>query len=257
MHRSLAETQRAFARALGDPELPVPEGVTGLQASQAERRFAIYRNNVAVSLIDALEDSFPVTAALVGEEFFRAMAGEYARTSKPASPVLSQYGTGFPDFIGSFTPAGNVPYLADVARIEVAWTSAYHAADAVPCSIAAVSSLGEHAAEARAVFLPSARLVASDYPVGSIWLSHQTGEAGAPQSWLGEAVLFWRPDMNVEIAILTDAKRAFLAALLEGESIGSAAAAAISIDAQFDPGSHLVELVQRGCIRKFEEREPQ
>lgn len=257
MHRSLAEAQRAFARALGDPELPVPAGVTGLQASQAKRRFAIYRNNVAVSLIDALADSFPLTAALVGEEFFRAMAGEYARTCKPASPVLSQYGEGFPHFIGSFAPAGSVPYLADVARTEVAWTSAYHAADAVPCSIAAVSNLGERAAEARATFLPSARLVVSDYPVGSIWLSHKSGEAVAPESWLGEAVLLWRPDMNVEIAILTNAKRAFLAALFGGHPIGSATATAISIDAQFDPGSHLVELVQRGCILKFEERETQ
>lgn len=254
MHRSLADTQRAFALALGDPDLPVPAGITGLQASQAKRRFAIYRNNVVISLVDALVDAFPVTAALVGEEFFRAMSREYMRTEKPSSPILIRYGEGFPDFIGTFAPANSVPYLADVARIEVAWAGAYHAADAAPCDVSVLSGLGERVADVKARFLPSTRLVTSEFPAGSIWLSHRDGEGAAPEAWLAEAVLFWRPEMNVEIAILTNAKRAFLGALVNGCPVGEAALTAISIDAQFDPGSHLVELVRRGCIQEFEER---
>jgi len=254
MRRSLAETQRAFARALGDPDLPVPEGVTGLQGSQAKCRFAIYRNNVAVSLIDALADSFPVTAALVGEEFFRAMAGEYARTNKPTSPILSLYGEEFPRFIASFAPANGVPYLADVARIEVAWTRAYHAADAAPCNVSVLSGLGERIVDARATFLPSTLLVTSEFPAGSIWLSHKTGEAAAPSEWEPEAVLISRPVMEVEAVVLTGARRVFVSALATGGTVAEAAGAAFSLDGAFNPGSALVDLVNTGCVQNFEER---
>lgn len=254
MHRSLAETQRAFARALGDPDLPVPEGVTGLRATEARRRFAIYRNNVVVSLIDALADSFPVTAALVGKEFFRAMSRAYVRTDKPSSPILIQYGEGFPDFIGSFAPANSVPYLADVARVEAAWTRAYHAADAVPCNVSVLSGLGARIADAKATFLPSTHLVISEFPAGSIWLSHKAGEAAAPREWQPEAVLISRPVMEVETVVLTGAKRVFVSALATGGTVAEAAGAAFSLDGAFNPGSALVDLVNTGCVQNLEER---
>lgn len=53
-----------------NPELPCPGGLTSWNGSDPELRFAVCRNNVMVSLIDALADTFPVVQALVGEEFF-------------------------------------------------------------------------------------------------------------------------------------------------------------------------------------------
>jgi hypothetical protein len=38
----------------------------------------------------------------------------------------------FPDFIEQFEPASSVPYLADVARLEMLRVRAFHAADADP-----------------------------------------------------------------------------------------------------------------------------
>lgn len=123
MPLNLHEIQSAFACALLDPDAPVPENLTGPDGGRALCRFAIYRNNVAVSLVDALQASFPVSAKLVGEEFFRAMAREYIHTEIPRSPILSAYGSAFPAFIASFPPALEIAYLADVASFEVAWTN--------------------------------------------------------------------------------------------------------------------------------------
>ena len=58
-------TQAAFRAAIFDGAPPVD--VTAPDLSEAARRFAVYRNNVVSSLVDALADTFPVTQQLVGD----------------------------------------------------------------------------------------------------------------------------------------------------------------------------------------------
>ena len=72
-------SQAAFAAALLYPARPCPPGLHAWNGSDPAARLAVYRNNVVSSLIDALADTFPVVQQLVGEEFFRAMAGVFAR----------------------------------------------------------------------------------------------------------------------------------------------------------------------------------
>ena len=120
----------AIAAALDDPARSVPAGLATRDGRADPVRFAVYRNTVAVGLVGALEASFPVTLRLVGEDFFRAMVRVYVGRTKPASPLLFLYGADLPAFIEGFPPAAEVPYLADAARLEVAWLRAYHAAEA-------------------------------------------------------------------------------------------------------------------------------
>ena len=128
----LADTQNAFACALLDAARAVPATIRGAARRRADRRFAVYRNNVVAGLIDALAQRFPVVCRLVGDEFFRAMARVYVTARPPTSPLMMLYGETFPDFIDEFAPAAALPYLGDVARLELARGRAYHAADAVP-----------------------------------------------------------------------------------------------------------------------------
>jgi hypothetical protein len=95
-------------------------------------RFAIYRNNVFVALIKPLEARFPVVRQLVGDEFFGRWRAILCWASKPASPLIMNYGDEVPAFIRNYPAAATLPYLADVAVLEAAWTRAYHAADARP-----------------------------------------------------------------------------------------------------------------------------
>lgn len=258
MTGSLAEIQRSFAHALADLDAALPTGLSAADALNTKRRFAVYRNNVAVSLVDALVDAFLVTSTLVGEEFFRAMARAFVRENRPRSPILHCYGSAFPAFIASFEPARAVPYLADVARIEVAWTTSYHAADASPCQPSDLAALGDSVAEARALLLPSVRLVRSAYPAGSIWLAHQPdGSGAAPACWSPETTLVWRPAMDVSVKVLEASQGEFTVALARGCTIAEAAAAALSTDANFDIGAALVDLVLAGAIQKFEKEKTQ
>src|SRR5271156_3983905 len=131
----------AFATALLDPRSETPTVVTSPNEKAAISRYNVYRNNVTVSLIDALAAVFPATQRLTGVEFFRAMARFHVRAAPPTSPLLFEYGRDFPDFIATYEWARSTPWLADVARVERAWLDAYHAADLEPLSPTALASV--------------------------------------------------------------------------------------------------------------------
>jgi hypothetical protein len=131
--------QSDFACALRNPDLAVPTGVIAHNSDAPRERFAVYRNNVMVGLVSALEARFPATRKIVGEDFFKGAAKLFAAAHPPRSPLMMFYGDEFPAFLAAFEPARDVPYLADVARVEAARTRAYHAADAKPLTPAALS----------------------------------------------------------------------------------------------------------------------
>ena len=246
----LAETQAAFAAALADPAMPVPGNVLGARDLPDARRFAVYRNNVAVSLIEALRARFPVVARLVGEDFFAAMAGAYARAHPPRSPLLFLFGDGLPAFIEAFEPAADLPYLPDVARLEIAWSRAYHAAEAVPVGVAAIAALPPaDLSDLRLTLHPSVGLVASPHPVVGIWAAHQTcGPVVPPDEWVAEDGMVVRPDADVLVHRLPPGGGAFAAAVLAGAPLGEAAEAGVAAAPAFDFGRSLVGLFQAGAV---------
>src|SRR5476649_1514349 len=124
----------AFAPGLTDPAIVAQEDVVATSGKGVIKRYNVYRNNVTVSLIDAVAAIYPAVQRITGVEFFRAMARFHIRATPPKSPLLFEYGRDFPAFIEQYEYAGAMPWLADIARIERAWLDAYHAADAEPLS---------------------------------------------------------------------------------------------------------------------------
>ena len=160
----------SFAAALLDPGLPVPLGVVSDNAPSVKRRFAVHRNNVVAGLVEALEARFPAVEKIVGKEFFVAMARALIQKRPPRSLLLATYGDEFAEFIGAFEPAHELPYLADVARIEAARTRAYHTVDAAPLGASELAQLDANALSGLRVDLhPSLEIVRSAHPVVTIW----------------------------------------------------------------------------------------
>lgn len=248
-------SQRAFAAALLDPDLPSPTGLTAWNGSDPAQRFRVYRNNVIVSLIDALADTFPVTQQLVGEEFFRAMARLHAYAHPPQSRRLAFYGADFPDFIARFPPAAGLPYLADVARLEYLRVVAYHAADVpgIGGEALAAALADEAALPTLGVTLhPSLAVLVSASAVVSLWAAHQDVldlSTVAPEA--PETALILRPGLDVEVIQISPAAGAFITALGAGSPLGVAAEAALAIDAGFDLIGTLGLLLQKSAITAF------
>jgi hypothetical protein len=242
-------TGAAFARALLNPDLPVPEGLTDPRGRPSARRFAVYRNNVTVGLTAALAAGFPAVQKLVGEAFFAALAREYLRAHPPAVPMLSAFGGAFPAFLEGFPPVAGLPYLADVARLEVALVESYHAADAAPLTAAAFEATPPEALEgARLGLAPALRLIRSPHPVHTIWWANMRDPAVRPAP-AAQDVLVLRPGHDPEPHLVPPASADFVAALLAGVPIGAAAGAA---GPGHDLGSTLVLLLAGGGITGLE-----
>ena len=140
-------------------------------------------------------------------------------------------------FIEGFEAAAPVPYLADVARIEMAWTRAYHAADAVPIGVEALAGIAAEALPAtRLARHPSAALIRSAYPAGSIWAAHHRDVLEPVGHARPETILIVRPDADVTVQVLPPQDAAFAEALLDGATLGEAAELAMAADAAFDFG---------------------
>src|SRR5260221_2359696 len=165
----------AFSGALIDPERAIPNCVAGPNGKTATKRYNVYRNNVTVSLMEALASIYPEVQRITGAEFFRAMARFHVRAAPPTSPLLFEYGRDFPAFIESYEYAHAMPWLADTARIERAWLDAYHAADALPLSRNALAEVpAARLSEVAFVAHPAARIVRSDYPAVAIFAMNRT-----------------------------------------------------------------------------------
>lgn len=248
--------QAAFLTAVLDADRPVPDGLIGPDGAPAGKRFDIYRNNVAVSLTEALEVGFPVVRKLVGEAFFAAMAGVFLRAHPPESPVLALYGDALPDFMESFPPAESVPYLPDVARLELALRRAYHAADAPPFGASALASLPPDRLMAAGLMLaPAVTVVTSRWPIYGIWRANT--QTNAPQPGQGsETVLIARPEFDPVPTRIGPAEAAFVRAIARGDGLGAATETAAGIDSEFDLTSLLGLLLAQKAITAVNERSP-
>jgi hypothetical protein len=222
-----------FAHALCDAEAPLPGGLRAPAQAALADRFAVYRNNVHVSLVEALAEGFPCVRAQVGDEFFRAMARMHVQQHKPSTPLLTHYGEHFPDFISTFEPASTLPWLPDLARMERAWSECWAAADAAALPVTALRSLNaSELARCRFTAHPAVRLVRSQWPIASLWEAHQQAQPdlGALEL-LAEDVMLTRPQHEVLLQRLDADAARFIEALLQGESIETAAGRAPQVDA--------------------------
>lgn len=228
-----------------------PPGLTTWNGSDPGKRFAVYRNNVVVSLVDAVADSYPVVQALVGEAFFRAMAREFVRRAPPRSPVLAWYGAGFAGFVEAFPPAAGVPYLADVARLEWLRVEAWHAADAAGLSPAALAQLLADAAQlpgTRLMLHPAVRVICSAHPVVSLWAAHQaddpTDALARVDLQRAEAALLVRPESSVDVIAIAAGAADFIRQL----DAGAALAEAVAQSRPFDLPAMLALLIASGAL---------
>ncbi len=239
-----------FTPALLDPERAPPAIVSGPNGKSVAKRYNVYRNNVTVSLINALAATFPATLRITGADFFRAMARFYVRATPPTSPLLFKYGNDFPNFIERYEYARPMPWLADVARIERSWLDTYHAADAEPLKPQALALIPpEQLAETVLTPHPTTRIVRSRFPAVSIFAANRSeGPVGPITETEPEDALVTRPGLEVTVRHLPLGGAAFLSCLIAGETLGISAAAAFADNPQFDLSANITGMIEAGAF---------
>ena len=240
-------SQDAFRAALLDPGRPAPSGLRDGAGRAAGARFDVYRNNVAASLIEALEAGFPALRTLLGAARFRALALSFLRAHPPRDPRLMVYGADLPGFLEGFAPLARFGWAADLARLEMALREAYHAADAAPVDADTLGALpAEALAGARLRLAPALRLVVSRWPVAALH-AHALGHGPRPAAG-GEELLVTRPGFDPVTQVLPPGGAAAVAALAAGRTLAAAQEAGLGADARFDLGPVLAALLGGGAI---------
>lgn len=247
------EGLRPFADALLQPGSPVPKGVINPDGVPATKRFDVYRNNVIVSLIDALASRYPSVQKLVGDEFFQAMAREFVIAHPPSTPVMLSYGQNFPNFLDVFPPAASLPYLSGVARVENARRCAYHAADATPIDPSILGTIPPEQFETVTFEThPSLILIDSEFAIKSIWHANSQGIALEIPINTPESVLICRPQMDVVVRDLPNGAFAFLTEVEKGNTLGEAAQAGLLASPVFDLANTLTGALSAQIFVSFQ-----
>ena len=163
---SLLDSQQQFYRAIFDKN----KTMTGIDDS----RLNIYRQTIFHSLGNALSTSYPVISKLVGAEFFRLLTKQYIQHYPSVSGDLNRYGDVFFQLLQSLPETAELPYLADVAKLEWSVQLAENSRDHTPFPIEKLIAVApEHYPDLQFFLHPSVNLLSSLYPIADIWQANQ------------------------------------------------------------------------------------
>jgi hypothetical protein len=238
----------AFAAALFDPLAPVPAPIT--QKGTSQKRFDVYRNNVIISLLEALGDAFPSVRAIAGEQNFSRIARDFIALSPPKTAMMQAFGEEFPSFLKNYTPLKKSLFLADLALAERMWLEAYHARDEEPLGPEAFSSIPAKQVPGL-IFLshPATRLAVSRYPVADLFRARECWPVHGLDLASSQTMLITRPFLSVMTATIeSDAETAFLSGIIAGKTLGSAIENGMEHDADFQPQNAISLMLWTGML---------
>jgi len=236
----------SFKDALLGEDLTFYHEIKATSEQEQEIRLNVYRNNIVVSLVDALADIFPVTQAAVGEEFFRAMSRVYLLAQQPTSPVISEYGVGFSDFIRAFEPANSRPFLADLAALEHAMLTLTHSEEYQTLEHQAVADAFAAVEDPSVLQLnlpPTTQILAAPFAIGSLYNMYFSDGSESLHSVdlnKNEYLLLVKSHLYAQLHVLQKDEAIFIKHLIESKPL----AQAVPDSETFNLGETLAKLIE-------------
>ena len=133
-----------------------------------------------------------------------------------------------PAFLEAFSPVAHLPYLPDVARLELLLRESYHAADHHALPPEAFGDIApDDLMDRKFALAPSLRLLRSGHPVLGIWRANM-GVSDAQPGTTGQDLAVVRRDLDPEPVSLPDGGYAFFTSLRAEETFGAAYDAALA-----------------------------
>lgn len=225
-------------------------------APDAGRGWRAYRGNAGAAAQRALAAAFPTVAALIGDDAFAALARAHWHAEPPSRGDLACFGSELPASLDRDAQLADVPYLADVARLEWALHRAGTAADVEP-ELESLALLADVDPQLLAIALmPGSAVLDSRWPIVTLWQAHRPGgDFAAARTALaqgrGETALVDRDGFSVRCRTIDADSAAFARALLGGADLAAALAAA---GEAFDFAAWLVSAVREqriACVRQL------
>jgi hypothetical protein len=213
--------------ATAAPANPVLLGaIVDRGALGAAPRLRIYQEMYRARLVDVLREDFPRVIATLGDASFEALATPYLAAHPSMHPSVRYVGERFADWVGGAT--SDLPFLADLARLEWARVEVFDAADAEPLRLADLQVIAAEQWPALALrAIPACRLLRCAWPAHEIWAAPDRRHPGEPPPWAPRPVTIrvWREGDDVSHAAVGATEERLLPLLERGATLSALCAA--------------------------------
>ena len=200
-----------------------------------------HANTISHARLVALEETFPLTRAQIGDAAFNALSREYVETAEARAMDSNRIGQSFIAFLRGF-PVN--PTTSQLAAIEWAWLESYNAADATALGVSDLGGLDEAALLAMGIAPhPSVRVTGLCAP-----LAPALDELAAQHA---HAVLTVRPDAEVRLVALDALQSQLLeVASTENCTLSNLLAFALEVLGEQAPLEPILYLIRAGALVK-------
>jgi hypothetical protein len=199
---------------------PVPRGTT-------TERLRVYAGGYPARLQDALVETFPAVAHLIGHGALTHLTHRYLRALSLQSYNLNDAGAELPAFLRADELTTQLPFLADLAELEWNIACAFHAHDESPLAPSALTSWSLDDWECALLrFQPSVALVCSPWPIRELWQARETPIEAIALAVHDrpDRVLVYRTGLAVLCESVDSDEAAALASLLDGRTLADVTA---------------------------------
>lgn len=239
MH-TLEAQQRALLHALLTPGAPSPVQFGGpeISKSAAEKRYPssarglnCYKSNAHAVAERSLAVTYPVVTALLSAESMAQLARALWHTHPPQRGDLAHWGADLASFLATSPQLADLPWLADVARLEWALHQADGAADAVTDLSTLARLAEEDPAHLTLRLAPGLQVLHNTFAVVPVVQAHRLPTAPARDTALAqlgdawcptgpEHACVWRVGHQLpELQTVTEAEAQWLNALQAGQPL--------------------------------------
>ena len=115
---NLNKLQQRFSEALLYKNTLIVSEIEKKEVFSSEDLLQVYRNSFVMGVSEALSITYQHTLALVGEEFFNAVARQFILQHPPHENNIISYGDGFSEYLHTLPQLQTIPYIAEIARFE-------------------------------------------------------------------------------------------------------------------------------------------
>jgi len=225
---SLAELQRALAaRILARENSDLDDWICVPAAADSAARVAVYVEGYPARIREALRETFPAVAQILGDGSFAALADRYAKDLPIDLQNLNLVGAVLPAYLESDRVSGDLPFLPALAELEWAVDRCFHAELLPPFEASACSGWSlDQWARARVGFQPGLGLVCGPWPLREL---RETARCERSEIDVGlvdrhDRVLVYRRGFDVVVESIEAAEADAVASLRGGELLGDVAA---------------------------------
>ena len=222
-----------------------------------ETRLKVYQDSVLNGLVNAAMAVLPMTQQLLGERFLRQTVRAFVVENLPTQGNLNLYGEGFSDFVREYEPTKNYPYLADFTHLEWLWEKAYYASDDQALDVNELAQVAEdQLPHLRFEFRQSFALLKSMHPLDEIVdvCRAQMDKSDQDQKILshrGVHLIVFRPELAVELLVITGDEFEFLSALYAQKNMQEAVERLHQLNFDEDLAAVFQKFLQLGIFSNF------